>query len=118
MLSLLYNTAAFLNRYRRPRCPYDSSHLSFAIHIRLGDRGSGQHAITEEYRKRLDAFMYTVTKAVEAEGQPPPLFHIFSQTDEPCPSEETGAFAEFPKWPLDSKEVRIGRSNFVGSHSL
>ena len=49
--------------------------------------------------------MDIITKEVVSQGQVPPLFHIFSQTKEECPSEETGAFAEFPKWPLDPEEV-------------
>lgn len=50
--------------------------------------------------------MDVITKEVVSQGQPPPLFHIFSQTKEDCPSEETGTFDEFPKWPLDQDEVR------------
>lgn len=49
--------------------------------------------------------MESITKEVQEEGQPVPLFHIFSQTKEDCPSKETGTFSEFPNWPLDSEEV-------------
>lgn len=80
--------------------------MSFAIHIRLGDRGKGPHAITREYRRRLDKLIFAVSEAVKAEGQLPPMFHIFSETVEPCPSEETGVFDEFPEWPLEADEVR------------
>lgn len=50
--------------------------------------------------------MFAVSEAVKAEGQLPPVFHIFSETVEPCPSEETGVFDEFPDWPLEADEVR------------
>lgn len=74
------------------------------------------HAITKEYRRRLDKLMFAVSAAVEAGWQSSPLFHIFSETVEPCPAEETGAFDELPDCPLEGNEVRrlglkIGKSS-------
>lgn len=60
--------------------------------------------------------MDVITKEVVLMGQPSPLFHIFSQTKEECPSEETGTFAEFPNWPLNQEEVR--RLSFVVDHAI
>ena len=64
------------------------------------------HAITKKYRSILDKLIFAVSEAVEAEGQLSPQFHVFSETVEPCPSEETGAFDEFPDWPLEADEVQ------------
>ena len=53
-----------------------------------------------EYFSYLEKFMDTVSKEVIGRGLQPPLFHIFSETLVPCPSEDAGIFDEFPTWPV------------------
>ena len=50
--------------------------------------------------------MTTVSHEVVGKGLEPPLFHIFSETLNPCPSGETGLFDEFPTWPVELDQVR------------
>lgn len=50
--------------------------------------------------------MDTVTAAVEEKGQPAPMFHIYSETIDPCPAQDTGTFPEFPGWPVELDQVR------------
>lgn len=57
--------------------------------------------------------METITKEVEAEGQPSPLFHVFSETKDGCPSETSGTFPEFPTWTLEPDEVRTLREKLA-----
>lgn len=47
-------THPFSPRYTQPSCPYDSSRVNFAIHVRLGDRGSERLRATEEW---VDLFL-------------------------------------------------------------
>ena len=94
------------NRYdEEPACEFDSSRLNFAIHVRLGDRRAF-HDGTVKYFELLDLFMNTVSHEVVEKGLAPPLFHVFSETVIPCPSEETGLFDEFPIWPVELDQVR------------
>lgn len=79
-------------------CAYDTSRLNFAIHVRLGDRKVFWNGDLEYFRL-LDAFMDVVTKGVLDMGLPSPLFHVFSETLQPCPPPDTGIFPEFSAWP-------------------
>lgn len=69
------------------------------MHVRMGDR-RGFLGESLEYFHLLEVFMDTVTKEVVGKGLEPPLFHVFSETLVPCPTEETGLFDEFPTWPV------------------
>lgn len=75
----------------------------------MGDRRAFQEG-TLDYFQLLGLFMNTVTHEVVAKGLAPPLFHVFSETIVPCPSEETGLFDEFPIWPVELDQVsKLGR---------
>lgn len=60
--------------------------------------------------------MSVISEEVTRIGLPEPLFHVFSETVEPCPSETTGAFDEFPAWPVTADQVtawfRVGATLF------
>lgn len=71
----------------------------------MGDRENAKLSL-EQYPLRLNAFMDTVSMVVVKMGFEAPMFHIFSETQEPCPHEDTLKFDEFPLWPLDAKEVK------------
>ena len=88
-----------------PKCSYDTSRLNVAIHVRMGDRREFQDG-SLYYYELLDLFMTTVSQQVVGKGLEAPLFHIFSETLIPCPSEETGLFDEFPTWPVELDQVR------------
>lgn len=69
---------------------------------------------SKEYFVLLELFMDTVSEEVVRKGLDPPLFHVFSETLMPCPSEDTGLFEEFPTWPVhqvrnehDKKNVQL-----------
>ncbi|CAN0194489.1 unnamed protein product, partial [Scytosiphon promiscuus] len=49
--------------------------------------------------------MATVSQQVELKGLATPLFHVFTETFLPCPSEQTGLFNEFPAWPVAADQV-------------
>lgn len=89
-----------INRYDgNPECAYDPARLNFAIHVRMGDRPiQGEEGL--DYFHLLELFMDTVSKEVVRKGLEPPLFHVFSETLIPCPSQDTGLFHEFPTWPV------------------
>lgn len=63
--------------------------------------------VTARYIELLENFMDTVSAVVVEQGQEAPTFHIFSETQEPCPPTETGAFLEFPAWPVERDQVLI-----------
>lgn len=86
-------------------CAYDPTRLNVAIHVRMGDRREFQDG-TLNYFRLLDVFMHTVSQTVVGKGLAPPLFHIFSETLLPCPSEQSGFFDEFPAWPVQLDQVR------------
>lgn len=65
----------------------------------MGDRRASLGA-SVEYFNLLELFMDTVSKEVVRKGLKPPLFHVFSETLIPCPTEDTGGFDEFPSWPV------------------
>ena len=71
----------------------------------MGDRRAFQEG-TLDYFELLDLLMDTVSQEVLQKGLNPPLFHVFSETVIPCPSEETGLFDEFPIWPVELDQVR------------
>ena len=59
-----------------------------------------------EYFKRVERIVDQISEGVANKGLSPPLFHVFSETVAPCPSEDTGLFDEFPSWPLHQDQVR------------
>lgn len=71
----------------------------------MGDRREYQEG-TVEYLRLLDVLMETISQEVVGMGLETPLFHIFSETVLPCPSEENGIFDEFPAWPVEHDQVR------------
>lgn len=86
----------YSSRYdENPTCDFGAGRLNVAIHIRLGDRREFQ-AGTLEYFQLLDLLMQTVSHGVLGKGLKPPLFHVFSETLAPCPSEATCLFDEYP----------------------
>lgn len=89
-----------------PECAFDPERLNFGIHVRLGDRVKANPDRHNEYFNKLKAFMDTVTKIVVEKGWDAPLFHVFSETLEPCPHPATGYFDEFPIWPVEMDQVR------------
>lgn len=70
----------------------------------MGDR-RGVEEVDSDYFDLLESFMETVSREVVGLGHASPLFHVFSETLEPCPSADTGRFDEFPTWPLDLAQV-------------
>lgn len=71
----------------------------------MGDRRAFQDG-SDEYFEMLEDMTDVISTEVVGKGLPEPLFHVFSETLMPCPSEETGLFEEFPTWPLGTEEVR------------
>ncbi|CAM9392060.1 unnamed protein product [Scytosiphon promiscuus] len=92
-----------------PRCLFDPSRLHFAVHVRMGDR----HRFADkhpEYVNLLEDVMSTISHEVTQKGLLEPLFHVFSETVNPCPSEKTGVFGEFPAWPVTADQVAACRA--------
>lgn len=87
------------------QCGFDTTRLNIAIHIRLGDRSSSPESRAQHLRL-LEEFMVALTDVMAEVGMQPPLFHVFSETEQPCPSPETGVFDEFPTWPVEIDQVR------------
>lgn len=83
---------------------YDQGRLHFAVHVRMGDRKSftDNHP---DYLERLEDVMSIISQEVAGKGLAEPLFHVFSETVEPCPSENTGSFDEFPSWHVTADQV-------------
>lgn len=82
----------------------------------MGDREMYVEKGFSAYFEYLEAFMNTVTRVVEEDmGMQAPLFHVFSETMEPCPNTETGIFDEFPEWPVQMDQVRIVHASRNGS---
>lgn len=88
-----------------PKCSFGKDRMHFALHVRMGDRREFQDG-NLEYFQLLELIMKTIAEEVVYMGLPKPLFHIFSETLAPCPSEETGLFDEFPTWPVSLDQVR------------
>lgn len=71
----------------------------------MGDR-RGISEKAPEYLEKVQRIMTEMSQVVENKGLQPPLFHVFSETNAPCPSRETGIFDEFPSWPVVLDQVR------------
>ncbi|CAM9977081.1 unnamed protein product [Scytosiphon promiscuus] len=94
------------------RCTFAPSRANIAIHVRLGDRdrnarrSKSQGPTTHDaYFDKLEEFMDVVSAAVARQGEAPPVFHVFSETSQPCPSAETAAFDEFRRWPVEPGQI-------------
>ncbi|CAM9532516.1 unnamed protein product, partial [Laminaria digitata] len=87
-----------------PDCAFVSTRLNVAMHVRMGDRRAFQDG-SLDYFGHLEVFMDKVRQEVVGMGLETPLFHIFSETLVPCPSEETGLFDEFPIWPVKLDQI-------------
>lgn len=70
----------------------------------MGDRRDIE-PVTPQYFLLLEDFMRALTEEVEAKGHPAPMFHVFSESLYPCPSQENGTFNEFPPWPVERDQV-------------
>lgn len=70
----------------------------------MGDRRSLYDA-SLKYFELLERVMDNMSETVTDRGLEPPVFHIFSETIQRCPSEETGLFDEFPLWPVKLDQV-------------
>lgn len=88
-----------------PKCSFGNDRVHFAVHVRMGDRRAFQDGNNADYFQLLELLMETIVEDVVNMGLPKPLFHIFSETLAPCPSEETGLFDEFPTWPVSLDQV-------------
>lgn len=75
----------------------------------MGDR-AGLDKTPEEFLTRLDRFMEAVTEVTAEFGIPPPVFHVFSESQQPCPRANTATFEDFPSWPVDMDEVKYDRA--------
>lgn len=75
------------------------------MHVRMGDRREYQDG-SLDYFNLLNQFMDTFSREAAGKGLERPMFHIFSETVQPCPSRETGLFDEFPLWPAELDQVR------------
>lgn len=97
-----------------PRCGFEAGILNFGIHVRMGDR-AGLDRTPEEFLTRLNGFMDTVTEVTAELGIAQPVFHVFSESQQPCPHADTATFEEFPLWPVDMNEVKYDRAFPYGS---
>ncbi|CAM9444778.1 unnamed protein product, partial [Ascophyllum nodosum] len=86
------------------QCAFDPTRFNFAVHIRLGDRTAPAESLMK-YFGYLEELMGTVTDMMATKGMEAPLFHVFSETEEPCPSLDTGTFEEFPTWPVELDQI-------------
>ncbi|CAN0029784.1 unnamed protein product [Scytosiphon promiscuus] len=114
---VLDRVRAGFRRYPRPsfqagqqECKFEFSQTNIAIHVRLGDRDGHQGAGRPNkhhgnYFDKLEDFMDTVSAGILRQGEAPPVFHIFSETAQPCPSKTTGAFDEFLRWPVETDQI-------------
>lgn len=87
-----------------PNCLFDEGREHFAVHVRMGDRRAFYDG-NPEYFVLLETMMDTITEELRWKGSSDPLFHVFSETLIPCPSEATGLFEEFPTWPVKLDQV-------------
>ena len=97
-------------------CGFDSTRLNVAIHMRLGDIHL-PFEVMSTYLSAVEELMDTVTEVVVDQGLEPPLFHVFSETMEPCPSLETNSFDEFPTWAIGSRQVKK-RNHYIFQKGL
>lgn len=82
----------------------------------MGDRRVIQD-IPDDYFKRLEELMETITSTVLESGLAVPLFHVFTETLMPCPSSETGTFDEMPQWHVNKEEVWLIVFRVNGSYA-
>lgn len=106
LASLVFFLSVFARYDHEPHCRYNHNKLNFAVHVRLGDRVQFLTDTESVYLEYLERFMDHVTESVVLRGLDPPMFHIFSETANPCPSTVNGTFAEFPSWPVEMEQVR------------
>lgn len=107
LLGLMLYCTAWARYDENLECGFDETRLNVAIHVRMGDRRAYENSTAADYFKLLEQFMETVTEeVVVGKGLSPPVFHVFSETVEPCPAAEAGAFEEFPAWPVEDDQVR------------
>lgn len=85
--------------------PFDPSRLNIAVHVRLGGRAKLAQKVVKLELDQLSQLIEVITQEVEDLGERPPLFHIHSETANPCPSLEGGTFPEFPGWSIAREEV-------------
>lgn len=105
-LLIIRSSVRSFSRYdEAPKCAYGSSQLDFAIHVRLGDRAKLMPGDHSDYIGLLEAFMEAVTERVVNKTHTAPVFHVFSETSQPCPSQENGTFEEFPFWQVVLDQV-------------
>lgn len=104
--SILMSIEYFFARFdEAPKCAFSKESLNFAIHVRMGDRRKFFDKGNDRYFQLLEAFMGTISAGVTQRGLLSPVFHIFSESLRPCPSETTGLFEEFPTWPVELDQV-------------
>ena len=65
------------------------------------------------YIENLEGVMDVISTATEEKKMRPPLFHVFTETLMPCPSQETGLFDEFPSWAIEADQVQARQVLFV-----
>ena len=100
-----------ITRYHREKseqqrkCLYDDERPHFAFHVRLGDR-TGSVESMSSYIEHLEGVMDVISTATKEKEMRPPLFHVFTETLMPCPSQETGLFDEFLSWPIEADKVQ------------
>lgn len=71
----------------------------------MGDRRTNPPAYGSRYFHMLENVMSTISDEVVGKGLPEPTFHVFSETEEPCPSGQPAVFHEFPTWFFGADEV-------------
>ncbi|CAN0162597.1 unnamed protein product [Ectocarpus fasciculatus] len=87
-----------------PRCHFEDNRFNFAVHIRMGDRRAYYDG-NPQYFRNVELITETVTDEFRRRGLPEPMFHLFSETLNPCPSAVTGLFDEFPTWPIELEQI-------------
>ena len=70
----------------------------------MGDRRALYDGNTE-YFELLERLMGNISDTITAKGLHPPLFHVFSEALQRCPSGDSGIFDEFPSWPVTLDQV-------------
>lgn len=97
------------------QCAFDPTRLNFSVHVRLGDRVASAENLAKHFRL-LEELMDIIASVMRERRLQPPLFHVFSETEHPCPSPETGLFDEFPVWPVELDQVRNRIQGYTVRH--
>ena len=84
------------------------------MHIRLGDRAKIARDVLKSERDHIIQLINVIAQEAEALDQLTPLFHIYSETELPCPSLEDGVFPEFPEWAIAPNEVTVSELRNCG----